>query len=383
MPKDREPSAFPIPGYRFDQKNEVFKRAAWDEKLIPAGRRFYTDIVFQERAGYRREDYALRNAAWHLEWSAGFGNSRSNYGLLSWEGYSPKMQPYMEQLQLPEGDEGYLSTLVKEAALFLGADLAGVAEVHPHWVYSREFDLLTREHRPLELPEGCDRAVVMAVAMDHEALRTSPSAVAGAATGLGYSKMVFVAYLMAVFIRALGYRAVPCGNDTALSVPLAMAAGLGEAGRMGLLITEPFGPRVRLCKVFTDMPLRPDSYRPLGVRQFCSSCAQCARHCPSQAIPEGDPTWEGPNISSQSGIRKWYVDGEKCFRYWAQNRMDCAVCIRACPFNKSPGLVHTAVRQVVKRTSRFNDVFVRLDQLLGYDRLVPAAEYWRQRRLGR
>lgn len=194
--------------------------------------------------------------------------------------------------------------------------------------------------------------------------------------------MAYVAHLLAVFIRGLGYKALPSGNDTALSVPLAMAAGLGEAGRMGLLITERFGPRVRLCKVFTDMPLVADSFRPFGVWEFCRTCKTCAHHCPSRAIPDGEPTPVGPNVSSHSGIRKWYVNGEKCFEYWAQNRQDCAVCIRVCPFNKAPGLLHDLVRTTVKHTSKFNPFFVRMDRAMGYDRMIPASVYWRRRGVG-
>lgn len=372
---------FPVPDYRFDQKNEVFKRAAWDEALRPLAQRFYTDIVYQERAGYRQEDYALRNASWHLEWGSGFGNSRSNSGLYSWDEVSPKLRPYLDRATRIQGDPLRLTRLVKEGARFLGADLVGVASVHPHWVYSHEYDLIAREHRPFELPEGCHRAVVVALAMDYEAMRSSPTALAGAATGLGYSRMAYVAHLLAVFIRGLGYKALPSGNDTALSVPLAMAAGLGEAGRMGLLITERFGPRVRLCKVFTDMPLVADSFRPFGVWEFCRTCKTCAHHCPSRAIPDGEPTPVGPNVSSHSGIRKWYVNGEKCFEYWAQNRQDCAVCIRVCPFNKAPGLLHDLVRTTVKHTSKFNPFFVRMDRAMGYDRMIPASVYWRRRRV--
>jgi epoxyqueuosine reductase QueG len=47
---------------------------------------------------------------------------------------------------------------------------------------------------------------------------------------------------VAAFIRGLVHQAVPSGNDTALAI----ADGLGELGRMGLLITEKFGPCVRL-----------------------------------------------------------------------------------------------------------------------------------------
>ena len=58
-----------------------------------------------------------------------------------------------------------------------------------------------------------------------------PRPIAGAATGLGYSRMIEVAVKMAEFVRNLGYNAIPMGNDTALSHPLAVDAGLGELGR--------------------------------------------------------------------------------------------------------------------------------------------------------
>jgi len=155
-----------------------------------------------------------------------------------------------------------------------------------------------------------------------------------------------------------------------------MAAGLGEGSRMGLLITERYGPRVRLCKVFTDLPLRQDGYRGFGAPEFCRTCRKCAIHCPSQAIPHGDMTEEGPNISNQSGILKWYVDAEKCFAFWAQNRMDCSTCIRVCPFNKAPGILHDAVRAVIRRTALFNPLLVWMDDLLKYDRASPAAKFY-------
>jgi len=44
-------------------------------------------------------------------------------------------------------------------------------------------------------------------------------------------------------------------NDTALSIPLAIDAGLGELGRNGLLITAEYGYCIRLCKIFTNLPL--------------------------------------------------------------------------------------------------------------------------------
>ena len=72
--------------------------------------------------------------------------------------------------------------------------------------------------------------------MDHDKIN-STILEASTATGLVYSKMPFVTSTLAQMIRNLGYNALPCGNDTALSIPLAIDAGLGQLGKNGLLIT--------------------------------------------------------------------------------------------------------------------------------------------------
>jgi epoxyqueuosine reductase QueG len=106
--------------------------------------------------------------------------------------------------------------------------------------------------------------VAIAVEMDYETIALSPSSLEGAATGLGYSRMSSVGYSVATFIRALGYRAFANGNDVSLSIPYAIAAGLGELGRHGMLITPEYGPRVRLVKVFTELELKPDKPKTFG-----------------------------------------------------------------------------------------------------------------------
>ncbi len=370
--------AFPVPDYRFDQKNEMFKRSVWDEKMQPHAERFYREVKYQHTVGYRKLDYAFRNAAWNLEWGFGFANSRSNSGLYSWDGVPAKIRHFVEAGDPVKDSPEEMSRIIKKVVKFLGADLVGICRLHPNWVYSHEFNLITGEHYPIEVPEGYHHAIVMAIEMDYGAIRSSPTGVAGAATGLGYSKMAFIANLVAALIRGMGYRAIPAGNDTALSIPLAMAAGLGEWSRMGLLITEKFGPRVRLCKVLTDLPLMRDSYQAFGAVEFCQTCKKCAIHCPSQAIPHGEMTAEGPNFSNHSGVLKWYVDAEKCFSFWAKNRLDCATCIRVCPFNKARGAIHDAVRSVVRKTALFNRYFVWMDSALGYDKPYPARRFWNE-----
>lgn len=367
---------FPVPNYRFDQKNEVLKRRAWDEDIIPHGKRLYGQVKYRDTFGYRKLDYALRNAAWNLEFGFGHGTVRSDAGLYSWTEVSDKVKLFVETGEPVQNTPEVNHKIIKKAARFYGADLVGTCKVHKNLVYSYEYNPVTKEHRPLELPEGCNSAIVIAVAMDYDSVRYSPNAISGASTGLGYSMQAVVANMLATFIRGLGYKAIPCGNDTALSIPLAMAAGLGEIGRSGLLITEKFGPRVRLCKVFTDLPLDHDSYRPFGVRQFCESCKKCAKFCPSQAISHGNPTTRGSTISNFSGVEKWYINPEKCFRFWAKNRMDCNNCVISCPFNKPRGILHNAVRRIIRKFPSFNRVIIWMDNLLGYGKSVKRKDFW-------
>jgi reductive dehalogenase len=366
----------PVPPNQFDQKNEVFKRARWDQEIVSWARPFLENVKYENRLGYRRHDCALRMGAWNLEHDMACGNSQSNSRLYSWSRVSEKVRPYIEAGDRMPGSPHGNSKIIKQAARFFGAALVGICGVHPHLIYSHEYNVFTNEHYPLQLPEDHTNAIVIAVEMDYRAIRFSPNAVAGAATGLGYSKMAFVANSVAILIRSMGYDAAPCGNDTALSIPLAMAAGLGEPGRMGLLITPQYGPRVRLCKVFTNMPLSHDTFQAFGVKKFCDVCLKCAQHCPSRAISYDAPTTQGVCISNHSGVLKWYANPEKCYRFWAENRMDCTTCVSVCPFNKPPGILHDSVRAVIRTVPVLNRMIVKTDDLLGYGKSKHAKEFW-------
>ena len=174
----------------------------------------------------------------------------------------------------------------------------GIAELNRLWLYS-DHHSSTRDDRARAIPvlaegerfeqtddawyipESMDRVVAMAFEEDYHAITNSPGRIASAGVGNGYSRMANTAFFMAEFIRALGYRALPAGNEVGLSIPMAVDAGLGEVGRLGVLITPKYGPRVRLAKVITDMPLGIDRPIRFGVREFCEVCMLCATHCPS------------------------------------------------------------------------------------------------------
>jgi ferredoxin len=111
--------------------------------------------------------------------------------------------------------------------------------------------------------------------------------------------------------------------------------------------------------------------------EFCTTCKKCAKNCPSQAIPFGDLTTEGPNISSHSGVLKWYVDCEKCFAWWAEMRLDCTTCIQVCPFNKPEGILHDMARSLIRlKSSPVNHFINAMDTVMGYDRKFPPEAFW-------
>lgn len=217
----------------------------------------------------------------------------------------------------------------------------------------------------------------MALEMDYEAYRTNPSFLASAATGLMYGQIAITSFRVASFIRALGYHAIPCGNDTALSVPLAIQAGLGEMSRLGLLVTPQYGPRVRLCKVSTDLPLQADQPITFGVVEFCKTCLKCANACPAQAISrEPEPSFKTVGYSNNPGVKKWYNKLEGCLKFWA-NKVDCGVCIASCPYNKPNNLTHPLGLRIAQTPAK--GLLRQLDDVLGYGKVfdkAATANWW-------
>ena len=213
---------------RLDQRNDMFRRSRYDPEWIERAEQFYGPCQVRDKAGYRQEYYALCDASWYVEDFFAMGCLGSNHrGLYAWECPDPESTQMPLDLKIDASDLAEVSHKVKRAARFFGASLVGICELDRRWLYSHVSNDITGVHSPLEIPEEYRYAIAMAIEMDYAFIQTSPTGGAAAATGLGYSKMAFVAGLLAQFIRNLGYKAIPCGNDTALSIPIAIEAGLG------------------------------------------------------------------------------------------------------------------------------------------------------------
>lgn len=323
---------------RFSQKNDIYARAFWDESI----RNDRTDLFFEtyrtplktwkKAEGFRQKDYALRNASWHLPdifAELKEGEDRR-------EGFLDPFTVLRDgpDERVPVESPAEMSREIKHIARLFGADLVGITEYDERWVYTHAYSRLGEQEKPQELPSDLPHVIVIVQQMDRGLIETVPSALSGTATGIGYGHDTMVLLGLTQYVRNLGYRAVATMNDTALAIPYAIKAGLGEYGRHGLLITEEFGPRVRIGKIFTDLPMSHDRPKTFGVREFCEICRRCSDACPVSAIPDGPPSTEVYNRSNIRGVRKWTVDAEPCFRFWSNQNSDCSICVRVCPYNR-------------------------------------------------
>jgi len=278
--------------------------------------------------GYSGVDYALAEAAWTVNLLVEKIAYRQKRLRMNDDLTKAGNKWYQEEY-IPDHHE--LTSQVKRASIFFGADLVGIALVNPLWIYKT----WKRDGKPVNLPEGVDKVVVIAIEMDEEGIASTPALPNTAACGLGYLKVAITAGLMAEFIRNLGFQAIPAGNDVGLNIPLAIDAGLGQQGRNGILITPELGSRIRISKVFTDMPILADKPIDFGVNEFCKTCKKCAEACEVNAISfEDETSWKQVCRANNPGSRKWYVDSEKCHEYWYDNASECSTCISVCPYTK-------------------------------------------------
>ena len=364
---------------RFNQKNDIFNRTIWDDSVDPKSFFVSYDIANYRRKkskGFDHWDYALRNASWHMTDVVGEMHLKEKGRVEGFTHYySLNTQGPLKKAELPSKEE--TSRKIKKAAKILGAGAVGICQLDDKWLYTHQFNRKTGDAEPMDLPNKLKYVVMLLQPMDYQLGKTFPSALSGTTTGEGYAQCLNTSNALAQFITNLGYEAVASMNDTALNIPLAIKAGLGEYGRHGLLITPDFGPNVRLAKVFTDIPLTVDEPISFGVKEFCQECRKCADNCPVKAIPHGEPQSEPPNISSLRGIKKWTVNAEKCFKFWVGMNTDCAICIRVCPYNKdfTKWWHRLGIKLAGTPLRRF---MLWLDNFLRYGDRVKPESWWRE-----
>jgi len=268
-----------------------------------------------------------------------------------------------------------LTKKLKDEIKSLGADVVGVTHLKQQYVFARDI-----EGNPIHLDHKF--AIVIGVGLDYKLANPTaplpyeqfysslPEALAAELSGLKFNKerevsreelreveetLQFfseggsIAVEIAKHIReTYGYEARAHFHrwGEVLTVPLAVEAGLGECAKNSMIINWEF-------------PLTVDKPVDLGVVEFCKICRKCARACPVQAIPAGDPAWI-------NHVLKWRIDGQKCWDYIVNNPK-CMACIAACPYNKQNYFVHRVANFMIARKSIVtNYLLIWLDDVLGY-----------------
>jgi len=179
-------------------------------------------------------------------------------------------------------------------------------------------------------------------------------------SGQQYLESGKIAIQLAKFIRNIGYeaRAHIDGNYEVVCPLVARDAGLGEIGRMGLLMTPKLGPRVRIAVVTTNLSL--EISKPVydySMIDFCIKCKKCADSCPSNAISFSDR-------KEIDGVKRWQINQEACFSLWCKIGTDCGRCVSVCPFSHHNSLMHNVVRAGIKNSSIFRLFALKMDDAI-------------------
>ena len=200
-------------------------------------------------------------------------------------------------------------------------------------------------------------AIAFTVEMEREMLKPAPQASIVMESAKQYLNSGKIAVQLAEHIRSLGFeaRAHIDGNYQLICPLVARDAGLGEIGRMGLLMTPKQGPRVRIAVVTTNLELITHTYKQdNSVLDFCMQCKKCAACCPSASIEFNEP-------QMRDGGKRWKINSEKCFTFWCKAGTDCGRCMAVCPFSHPEGGIHILIRWGIKKSHLFRLFAAKMD----------------------
>jgi reductive dehalogenase len=345
-----------IPAKRIDERDTMFSR----KDLVPGTRQFLEyyyknpekkelDDQFRKFPGLLKPGTLYFNRLAFAAAEASFSTIEQFHSLVAGNN-TKKAEPV---------DLNQITRFIKTWARKLGALNIGITELHEYHLYS----VGGRYYRyDREVINSHPFAIAVIVEMDYLMMSASPAAPAVMESAQQYLNSGSIATQIAQFIRNLGYsaRAHIDANYELICPLVARDAGLGEIGRMGLLITPDYGPRVRISVVTTDLPLIIDhpTHDP-SVLDFCTKCKKCAGNCPAQAI-----SYE--KREEINGALRWQINSEACYSYWCKVGTDCGKCIAVCPYSHSNNLLHNLVRKGLRNSNLFRNLAIKLDDIF-YD----------------
>lgn len=210
--------------------------------------------------------------------------------------------------------------IIKEFAFNEGADLVGVASI-------KRFSNAPLGHKPQDILPKAKSVIVLAMQYLNgsiEPAKIGSTIYPYQASGHIWlnHQLTTLAYKVARFLERKGFLATPIpanwpryweepkGIIADLSHKhAAVAAGLGEFGWSGLVLTPQFGPRQRFISIITNAPIEED---PIYNEKICTKCFKCVEVCPVKAISK----------TKKVSIK---ID-ERIFEYGFHDKMKCKWC---------------------------------------------------------
>jgi ferredoxin len=345
----------PAPTLRVDERTTIFARA----RLQPGSSEYQT--YYQDHPEHQALDDAFRANPGLLDPGALFfdqllaASPTASFSLTEALRHAVD-GPVSADAVVRSPDE--MANFIKNLAIYHGAGSVGICELQPYHVYSHKGRGSGTYGAPITLEHRF--AIAFTVEMDHAMLNSAPRMPTVMESARQYAHSAQTAVILAAAIRALGHPALAHidGNYRVIAPLIAKDAGLGEIGRMGLLMTPRLGPRVRLAVVTTDLPLSidPPTWDPTVI-DFCTHCTKCAVVCPSQALPLGN------REAYPDGTLRWKVNPERCYTYWTKIGTDCGRCMAVCPYSHADNLFHNSIRLGTAKSANFRRAAIWLDDL--------------------
>ena len=252
-------------------------------------------------------------------------------------------------------DTKTLSNLLKSKIIEWGGHSVGICILKEEHYYSHKG---RGENYGNKLTKFHKNAIVFTVEMNHEMISYAPQAPVVLESSTQYLNAAQIALKTTSLLQSIGYDAKEHidGNYELVCPLVAMDAGLGTIGRMGLLMTPDLGPRVRIAAISTNAELISNKVKDYSyIIDFCNNCLKCANNCPTQSIPAHKYTL---------GKERWKINQEACYTYWTKIGTDCAKCMQVCPFSHKNNLLHNFVRMGIRQNRIFRLLSIKMDDWL-------------------
>jgi len=351
------------PDQRVHESDAVLSR-----RLLKPGTPEY-HAFYQKNPGLREADDRSRKAPGLLNHNARyydpgtFAAATANFEIIDFLGaltHGPEGEPDMQEAK---AEKSQVRTDPDQAAQFIHSWLRKTGAHQVGFTPLEDYHLYSHKGRGKRSGEAIEKihsgAIAITVEMDDRMMQSAPQGSSVMESSEQYLRSGILALKLAAWIRELGYDATAHidGNYEVICPLVAVDAGLGTIGRMGLLMTPDLGPRVRISVVTTSLPLPVKKQKPdPSTLHFCHHCQKCARNCPASAIPEGPRTKEG-------GVDRWKIDSERCYHFWTTSGTDCGRCISVCPYSHPDNAFHRFIRWGIKNNLVFRRVAIKLDDV--------------------